>query len=93
MRQRRAITGINGLVWFDPDEATEYPEREAARGPDAAPHGEGRQWEHQVLFRTKTEHWLLHMWSGREERWREVPAEVAADWLRKNGYEATVPAA
>jgi hypothetical protein len=92
MVQRRAITGMDGLVWFAPDEATEYPERETARGPDAPPSSEGARWDHQALFRTKTGHWLLHMWSAREERWREVPAEVAADWLRKNRYEP-VPAA
>jgi hypothetical protein len=93
MAQRRAITGINGLVWFDPDEATEYQERDAASGFDAAPRSEGPRWDHEALFRTQTKRWLLHMWSGGEERWREVSVDVAADWLRKNGYEATVPAA
>jgi hypothetical protein len=94
MGQRRAIGGINGLIWFHPDEATEYPEREQRAGdPGAAPPGEESRWDHQTLFCTKTQHWLLHMWSGGDERWREVPVEAAVAWLRKNGYEAPSSAA
>jgi hypothetical protein len=78
--------------WFDRDAAKRWSEGTRWDGSNHISVATGSQWEHESLWRTKRGVYVLHAWSdwqGSGEGWTRIDASEAAEWLIRNGHEAT----
>ena len=86
--QRQAIDG--GAAWFDIDAADRIDEKTNWDGRNHISLATGSQWEHEVLWRTKSKKWVLNSYSQRQgsiETWEQISDERAASWLIANERE------
>ncbi|MDD3380017.1 MAG: hypothetical protein PHD68_02215 [Rugosibacter sp.] len=73
--------------WFDMDVAESFGEDTWWNGNNHISRATGSQWEHEMLWRTKSGKWVLNHWSqmqGSRETWEEIDNEQAAKWLVLN---------
>jgi hypothetical protein len=89
---RVAVMDEEGKIigWFDKDQAHLFDEDTYWNGNNHISKATGSQWDHQALYRTRCERWVLHCWSqyqGSEETYEEITPQDAALWLVKNGHE------
>jgi hypothetical protein len=50
----------------------------------------GTQWDHEILYRTKSGKWILYAWSqwqGSGESYEEISDKQAAAWLVRNEHK------
>lgn len=94
--RRRQITNDNGR-WFDEDAATEFVEDTNWDGSNHISVATGSQWNHESLYRTAGQIWILHAWSqwqGSGESYEIITEDAAARWLSSNGHhDAELPQA
>lgn len=79
--------------WFDPDKAEAYDESTTWNGNNHISDATGGQWEHEILYRTKSGRWVLHHWSqwqGTIPTYRFVTDEQAREWLLRCGHDEAV---
>jgi hypothetical protein len=78
--------------WFNTDAAESYHEEEDWNGSNHISRATGSQWEHERLYRTAGDTWVLHHWSqyqGSGESYEVVDNEEAARWLSRNDFDLT----
>lgn len=76
--------------WFDVEKAERWEEGRYFDGRNMISKATGSQWKHEALYRTSSGRWIIHWLSdyqGVADRWVEVSAEEAAEWLIRNGHE------
>lgn len=76
--------------WFDRGRADAYGEATRWEGNNNVSVATGRQWDHEVLYRTAQGRWVLHAWSqwqGSTPTWRFVVEDQARDWLVSNEHQ------
>ena len=76
--------------WFDTDTAERFDEDTYWNGSNHISCATRCQWDHQILFRTRSKRWVLNTWSqwqGSSETWEEISPEQAARWLVANNHE------
>ena len=86
---RVALTDGSGL-WFDPGKAVLFEEKTWWDGHNHISTPTGSQWDHEWLYLTKGERWILHSHSQRQcvrETYVILSHEEAADWLLQNGHD------
>ncbi|MDA0252291.1 MAG: hypothetical protein O3A42_15320 [Actinobacteria bacterium] len=90
--------GPNGrrplIGWFD-REATKgaYDEDTRWDGSNHISLATGSQWDHEMLYRTPQDRWVLRSWSqrqGKEDRYVFVTPEQAREWLLANNHDEAV---
>lgn len=50
----------------------------------------GSQWDHERLYLTESGAWVIKWWSqweGRQDRYRVIDDEMAAEWFARNSYD------
>lgn len=75
--------------WFDLEKAERFEEGTRWNGNNHISLATGSQWDHEVLYRTKSGRWILHRWSqwqGSGKSYREIGNDTAARWLVANEY-------
>ena len=72
--------------WFDIDKASKWDESTRWDGHNHISRATGSQWEHQVLYRTASGHWIVNHASGFQDTWDEVSNDDAARWLVQNEH-------
>ena len=88
--KRQVLTDGSGR-WFDLESAEVFDEDTRWNGRNKSSCATGSQWEHETLYRTKSDRWILShksQWEGHLPSWTEMEATAAARWLSINGYEA-----
>jgi hypothetical protein len=76
--------------WFDMDRAERFQQDTYWDGQNHISRATGSQWNHQILFRTASQRWILRSWSqweGSGETWDEISDDDAARWLVRNGHD------
>ncbi len=87
----KRITITNCPAWFDKDTAKEFREKTRFDGFNQISLSTGSQWDHQALYCTKSNNWVLHSYSQRQgslESWEKIEELEAANWLVKNEYDS-----
>jgi AICAR transformylase/IMP cyclohydrolase PurH len=87
----KRIAISNCPAWFDQDTAKEFPEKTRFDGNNHISLSTGSQWEHQALYLTKSNNWVLHSYSQRQgslESWEKIEELEAANWMVKNEYDS-----
>jgi len=80
--------------WFDLDRATRYEEARRWNGNNHISRATGSQFEHERLYRTARNTWVLYSWSqwqGSTETWRTIAPDEAHAWLLRNEHFDAVP--
>ena len=75
--------------WFDLDVAEKFREDSYFNGNNFISKSTGSQWEHEILFITKSGRYILNSWSqwqGSIETYNEISKEEASLWFIKNEY-------
>lgn len=87
--KRTALTdGTNR--WFNQESSKSFKENTRWDGNNHISLSTGSQWRHEMLFRTKSQKWILNFWSqyqGEPETYNEITDQEAAEWFIKNEYE------
>lgn len=76
--------------WFDPTKATAIEEDTRWNGQNRISCATGSQWEHETLYRTAGDKWVLchrSQWQGGGESYALIDDEEAAWWLVRNNAE------
>jgi hypothetical protein len=76
--------------WFDAEAAQMFKEDTWHNGSNFISKATGSQWEHQSLYLTASQKFIIHAWSdfqGKPEIYKEVSNEYAAEWFVKNEYQ------
>lgn len=76
--------------WFNAESATLYQEGTQWDGHNYASVATGTQWDHESLWHTAGEAWVMHAWSdwqGSGEAYNVVSASEAARWLIRNNLD------
>lgn len=79
--------------WFDLDAAEEWDEGLEWDGQNRVSMATRVYSEHQRLYRTAGEKWVLHSWSqwqGRGDRWQYISSDDARDWMLRNELDSKV---
>lgn len=93
--RRVNIPGEDGSLhgWFDPEQATSYQEDTWWDGSNNISVATGSQWDHELLYYTAGEFWVLHRWSqwqGTGASYEFVYANRAREWLLLNHHDEAV---
>ena len=89
MAKRIALTDGTGR-WFSISNSECIKEDTFWNGNNWISHATGSQWEHEALFVTKGNRFILNHWSqfqGSVETYEEISKEDAAIWLSRNNKE------
>lgn len=81
---------LDDRSWFDLDKAKKYEEDTYWNGQNHISRATGSQWEHESLYRTAKDSWILHSWSqwqGSVPTWNKVSTPEAAAWLAANSHD------
>lgn len=86
-----AETYVEG--WFDigAPGAASYYEGTRRDGTNNRSLATGSQWDHEELWRTAGDRWVINWWSERQghaERWYFIDNDQARDWLTRNEYSS-----
>lgn len=76
--------------WFDADAATDYAEQTRWDGNNHISVPTGSQWDHELLYRTKSGRWVLGRWSQRQgtaATCEFIDGDRAKDWLLANDWD------
>lgn len=87
---RRPLIG-----WFDRDAARAFDEETLWDGRNHISVATGSQWDHEEVYRTAQDRWVLRWWSqqqGSQERHTFITADQARDWLLANHHDDDVAA-
>jgi len=90
--ERIALTNESGR-WFDVSSAEKYKEAVEWDCNNFISVATGSQWDHEILFRTKSGKWVLNCWSQRSgtlETFKEVDDSYAAKWLVRNKHDSEI---
>jgi len=82
--------------WFDTDKAEKFEESSRWDGNNHISLATGSQWDHEALYRTAGERWILNTWSQYQsvaESYTVIDDSQAADWLVRNHHEHPAVAA
>jgi hypothetical protein len=85
---RVALTDDSGC-WLETEAAVAFEENTRWDGNNHVSLATGTQWDHQVLYRTMSNNWVLHSWSqwqGSAESYEQISDEDAVAWLIKNEH-------
>ncbi len=77
----------DGSGWFDAEKAVKFEEATFWNGNNHISRATGSQWEHEALYFTRANRWVLNEWSQRQgsiEAYREIDVAEAAQWLVEN---------
>lgn len=86
---RQNLSGRGGR-WFDLERAQKFEEDSYFDGENFRSRATGGLWSHETLYRSANGRWILRKWSrvdGVTDRWIEIDAAAAADWLARNNYD------
>ena len=86
---RTTLTDGSGK-WFDIDKAERFDERMTWDGSNMVSMCSGGKFSHHILYKTKSDKWILHYWSqweGNNNQYTEIDNEEAVKWFMKNEYE------
>lgn len=81
-----ALTGKSG-GWFDSDTAIKFSEATRWDGHNHISCETGSQWEHEALYYTARQGWVLHAWSqweGTADTYASISQDDAIAWLSRN---------
>ena len=90
---RTSFTDGSGR-WFNKNAATSYEEHTWFNGNNRISTNTGSQWDHEELFLTKSNKWVMHSWSqwqGSGYSYEEISESEAHKWLLKNEHFTAVP--
>jgi len=76
--------------WFDPSASEKWDEKTRWDGRNRISLATGSQWNHEILYRTRSGTWIVNWWSqyqGRTETYRQVDVTEAVAWLIRNKHE------
>lgn len=79
--------------WFDKAKAEKFTEATWWNGNNHISKATGSQWDHEELYRTAGERWVLYFWSqyqGRPERYSFISDDEARTWLLTNQEDEAV---
>jgi len=83
-------TPIDNGGWFDEQKAVKFPEHTWWNGNNHVGNVTGSEFEHEVLFYTKSGCWVRHHWSnwqGSKETYLKISEEEAVGWMVRSGIE------
>ena len=73
--------------WFNEETAIKFTEDTYWNGNNHISKATGSQWEHEVLYYTKSGNWVLNEWSQRQgsrETYTKISESRAINWLIAN---------
>jgi hypothetical protein len=88
MGRRVPLTDGSG-AWFSTDSAVMFDEDTRWDGRNRISVPTGSQWEHQILFYTKSGKWVLNDYSnyqGTREGYAQIDESAAVAWLIQNRH-------
>ena len=77
-------------AWFDADKAEVFHEETYWNGNNHISKATGSQTEHEKLYLTRSNKWVLHSWSqwqGSQPTFEIISTEEAVMWFAKNEYK------
>lgn len=80
---------IGNGKWFDPDKATLFEESRWFDGSNYISYATGTQWNHEELYRTAKNTWILHEWYDWQngyEHWKVISLTDAEEWMANHGH-------
>ena len=86
---RIALTGEDTGKWFDESKAVKFKEATWHNGSNFISKATGSQWDHEVLYYTKSGSWVLNNWSqyqGSNESYETIHQDDAISWLIVNDH-------
>lgn len=81
------------IGWFDLDRATDYQEATDWDGQNQVSIPAAGRYEHQILYHTAGQRWVLHtwsQWSGAGPTYKFIADSEARDWLLLCGHDEAV---
>jgi hypothetical protein len=82
-----ARQAIDDGSWFDMDKATVFLEATRWNGNNRISVNTNSQWEHEALYRTAKNSFVLNSYSAYQETWERIDEQSAVDWLIRNGRD------
>jgi len=93
--KKRIITNEHGeiLAWFDENKAIRIDEDTTFDGRNQISRATGGQWDHEALFLTASNRWVLNAWSnwqGSNDTYRFVSDAKAYAWIMVNASPSEI---